>query len=233
MSKNFEIGVYCHTLKEINPEKYDHITLLEPLLEKYPDLKLSTTTPHPSIDEVTIRAHKGIDLEKECKALLKKGYKVRVALPANLLPALKVPSDVKIDLMAFDYPAEGRTNFHTLLSGEGPCVIKTLKLLPLKQVSLGLATFGVFFKNAAPGMSNTGYGQPCNPETSSLTSADIEKYRQNHPKAKLFYTFIGGCFQSFIYNPETGDWISFDDSQTLKSKTSWARSQGLRGVFFY
>jgi glycosyl hydrolase family 18 (putative chitinase) len=250
MTKHFEVGAYCHTLKEIDAAKLDHATLLEApenlldVKKKYPDLQLSSTTPHRGIHEITLRAHKGLDLEKECRALLKKGLQVRVALPSNLFPSLKIQPlaslDVKIDLMAFDYadPSDGRTNFHTVLfAWEGPSVVKTLEALhgiPLKKISLGLATFGVLFKNVPPGMSNTGYGQPCDPAPSpALSSAALSKYRQDHPSAKLFYTFLHGCFQSFIYNPDNGDWISFDDPHTLKSKTSWARAQGFRGIFFY
>ena len=85
-------------------------------------------------------------------------------------------------------------------------------------------------------MSNTGYSQPCKGdqlEKSEMSPQAIEKYLKTHSSAQLFYTFLRGCFQSFIYNEENGDWISFDDSHTLESKTSWARHQGLNGVFLY
>ncbi len=264
MSKNFEIGAYYHTLKGIDVAKIDHATFLksdetgvEAFHKQHPHLKISLALDSGGpqrlkhgIKELTIKAHKGMDLEKECQALLKKEFKVRVALPSNigLLKSLNIRAlaelDVKLDLMAFDYahPADSRTNFHTLLFGwEGPSVIQTLEFLQnhgisLKKVSLGLTSFGVLFKNVSPGMSNTGYPQPCQGDQldkPELSPEAIENYLKMHPSAQLFYTFISGCFQSFIYNGENRDWISFDDHHTLKSKTAWARHQGLRGVFFY
>jgi GH18 family chitinase len=267
MTKNFERGAYYHTLKGIEVDKLDHATFLESdeitpdaleiFREKHPHLKLSLALDKEGpqrlshrVKELTIKAHKGMDLEKECQVLLKKGFQVRVALPSNieLLKLLKLEAvaalDVKFDLMAFDYahPSSSRTNFHTLLfSWDGPSVVQTLEFLqeqgvPLNKVSLGLASFGVLFKNVSPGMSNTGYSQPCKGdqlEKPEMSPVAIEKYLKTHPSAQLFYTFLGGCFQSFIYNEENGDWISFDDGPTLESKTSWARDQGLNGIFFY
>ncbi len=262
MSKKFEVGAYYHTLKGIDIAGIDHATFLgidpeelKAFHQKHPRIHLSQVfdkkTVQPGVKELTILAHKGMDLEKECQALLVCDFQVRVALPCNieLLQSLEIGAlaslDVKIDLMAFDYvqPAtSSRTNFHTLLFGwEGPSVVQTFRFLhdhgiALKKVNLGLTSFGIFFKNVAPGMSNTGYAQPFQGEqlqNPQMSSTEIDKYLESHPAAKIFYTSLRGCFQSFIFNPETGDWISFDDPLTLQSKIEWARHQGLNGVFLY
>lgn len=194
-------------------------------------------------------AHLGMHLQKECQRWQTDGYKVRVAAPANieLLKALHIEKlstqDVVIDLMAFDYlrPSTGcRTNFHTLLfAWEGPCVLNTMEFLhshgiSLKKVNLGLATFGILFKQTSPGMTSSGYGQLCEGEQEhkpEMSSEEIRAYLQNTPSARIFYTSFLGCFQSFIYNVDNGDWISFDDDKTLQAKIAWARSQGFHGVF--
>ena len=174
-----------------------------------------------------------------------------MALPANveLLKSFDLKSlaalDVQIDLMAFDYHlpiAASRTNFHTVLfAWEGPSVVESLQYLHEQgidshRISLGLAGFGMMFKNVSPGMASTGYGRPCEGpqlEKPEMSLDDIAKYLEKNPSAKLFYTSLRGCFQSFIYNQENGDWISFDDELTLKSKKEWARHQKLGGIFFY
>lgn len=262
MTKKFEVGAYYHTLKEINLTGIDHATFLgidaeelKAFQQKHPRIQLSQIfdqkTMQPGVKELTILAHKGMDLEKECQALLGCNLQVRVALPCNLelLQSLEIGAlaslDVKIDLMAFDYvhPAmSSRTNFHTMLfSWEGPSVVQTFRFLhdhgiDLKKVNLGLTGFGILFKNVAPGMSNTGYAQPFQGEqlqNPQMSSDEIDKYLESHAAAKVFYTSLRGCFQSFIFNPETGDWISFDDPLTLLSKIEWARHQGLNGIFLY
>jgi GH18 family chitinase len=262
MTKKFEVGAYYPTLQEIDVAEIDHVTFLEITKEelhtfhqKHPHIHVSQAfdkkTVQAGVKELTILAHQGMDLEKECQALLGCNFKIRVALPCNveLLQSLEIGAlaslDVKIDLMAFDYvhPAtSSRTNFHTLLFGwEGPSVVQTFRFLhdhgiALKKVNLGLARFGILFKNVAPGMSNTGYAQPFQGEqlqNPQMSPAEMGKYLESHPPAKLFYTSLRGCFQSFIFNPETADWISFDDPLTLQSKVAWARQQGLNGVFLY
>jgi len=261
MSQKFEIGAYSHTLKEIDVAGIDHVTFLgtaseelQAFQQKHPGLHLSQVFDKKEtkpLKELTILAHKGMDLEKECRALLDRNFLVRVALPCNveLLQSLEIGGlaslAVKIDIMAFDYihpSTSSRTNFHTLLfAWEGPSVVQTFRFLhdhgiALKRVNLGLANFGIVFKNAQLGMSNTGYAQPFQGEqlqNPQMSSAEIDKYLESHPAAKIFYTSLRGCFQSFIFNPETGDWISFDDPLTLQSKIEWARHQGLNGVFLY
>lgn len=254
MSKTFEVGAYYHKLKEIDVAGIDHATFLESddikaFHEKHPKIKIYLAFEKKGYGR-TLRAHRGMDLAGECRTLLKQG-EVRVALPSDveLLKSFDLRAlaglDVKIDLMAFDYsrPETGcRTNFHTLLfAWEGPSIVHTLRYLhdqgiESHQISLGLARFGVMFKNALPGMNGTGYLQPCEGqqlEKPEMSPDAIEKYLEKNPSAKLFYTALKGCFQSFIYNQENGDWISFDDERTLKAKKEWARHQKLNGVFFY
>jgi GH18 family chitinase len=259
MSKTFEIGAYYHKLKEIDVAGIDHATFLESeevtseslkdFYQQHPKIKLFCSFEKKGYGR-TLRAHCGMDLVKECQTLLKQGD-VRVALPADveLLKSFDLRSlaalEMKIDLMAFDYyyPEMGcRTNFHTLLfAWEGPSVVNSLQYLhdegiSSHQINLGLARFGTMFKNVSPGMNSTGYLQPCEGsqlEKPEMSLEDIQNYLKNNPFAKLFYTSLHGCFQSFIYNQENGDWISFDDEKTLKAKKEWARRQKLSGVFFY
>lgn len=253
MSKSFEIGAYYHTLKEIDVAGIDRATFFESAEITSENLKVFHHQ-HPKISislafekkeyQQTLRVHHGMDLSKECRGPIK-----RVALPSDieLLKTLDLRSlaalDVKIDLMAFDYhrpEAGGRTNFHTLLfAWEGPSALQTIQYLHdhgihPEQISLGLARFGMMFKNVLPGMVQTGYGQVSEGpqlEKPQMSAQEIAKYLKNS-SAKLFYTSIKGCFQSFIYNPENGDWISFDDDLTLKAKKEWARRQKLGGIFF-
>jgi GH18 family chitinase len=256
MAKSFEVGAYYHKLKEIDLAGIDYVTFLESdemtseglkaFHQKHPKIKLSLAFDKKGYAR-TLLAHHGMDLAKECR----KHADVRVALPAQieLLKSFDLRSiaalDVKIDLMAFDYvrPETGcRTNFHTLLfAWEGPSIVNSLQYLhdqgiSLSNVSLGLSRFGVMFKNVPPGMASTGYAQACEGEQlekPEMSREEIEKYLEKNSAAQLFYTSLQGCFQSFIYNQENGDWISFDDDLTLKSKKEWARRQKLSGVFFY
>ncbi len=258
MSKTFETGAYYHKLKEIDVAGIHHATFLESeeittdslkaFQERHPKIRISLAFEKKGYGR-TLRAHQGMDLAKECQSI--KADQVRVALPANIeiLKTFDLKSlaalDVQIDLMAFDYsrPEPGcRTNFHTVLfAWEGPSAVESLQYLHAQgidshRISLGLAVFGMMFKKVPPGMVSTGYGQPCEGpqlEKPEMSLDDIAKYFEKNPSAKLFYTSLRGCLQSFIYNQENGDWISFDNELTLKSKKEWARHQKLGGVFFY
>jgi hypothetical protein len=238
---------------EIEPDR------LKAFQKKFPAVKLALALDKKGlknasewkgvVKELTIVACKGMAVDKECQALLQHGFQVRVALPSdpNLLKEFELgvlrSMDVKLDIMAFDYayPIAGcRTNFHTLLfAHEGPSIYQTLRFLqdrgiPLKKVNLGLANFGVVFKNVLPGIAGNGYLQPCEVEQSEnpqMTPDAIKEYLKTHPAAQKFYTSFQGCFQSFIYNPDNGDWISFDDFTTLQSKIEWAQRHGLEGAF--
>jgi len=259
MTKTFETGAYYHHLKEIDVAGIHHATFLESdevttealktFHEDHPKIQISLAFEKKGYGR-TLRAHQGMDLVHECKSLLKHG-EVRVALPADveLLKTFNLRAlsalDVKIDLMAFDYcrPEMGcRTNFHTLFfSWEGASAFHSLLYLQEQgfnshQISLGLARFGIMFKNVLPGMVNSGYAQVCEDqqlEKPEMSQEEIQRYLEKNPSAKMFYTSLKGCLQSFIYNQENGDWISFDDEQTLKSKKEWARRHKLNGVFFY
>ncbi|HEX2579907.1 MAG TPA: glycoside hydrolase family 18 protein [Rhabdochlamydiaceae bacterium] len=252
----FETGAYYHKLKGIDTHGIQHVTFLESdemtsealktFQKDHPKIKVSLAFEKKGYGR-TVRAHQGMDIVKECSF----NGEIRIALPASL-PLLKsfdlkslAALDVKIDLMAFDFvrPEPGcRTNFHSVLfSWEGPSVIESLQYLYAQgidshRIILGLTTFGILFKNVAPGMSNTGYGQLAEGpqlEKAEIRAQDIVNYREKNPSAKLFYTSLKGCFQSFLYNPQTGDWIAFDDELTRRSKKEWARRQKLGGVFFY
>ncbi len=258
MHRTFETGGYYHKLKEIDVAGIDHATFLESeemtteglkaFQKEHPKIKISLAFEKKGYGR-TLRAHQGMDLAKECQSI--NADEVRIALPASLelLTSFDLKSlvalDVQIDLMAFDYsrPEPGsRTNFHSVLfSWEGPSVVESLQYLHEQgidshRISLGLAGFGIMFKKVAPGMVSSGYGQPCEgpqSEKPEMSPIEIVNYLKKNPSAKLFYTSLKGCFQSFIYNQENGDWISFDDELTLKSKKEWARHQKLGGVFFY
>ena len=257
MAKGFEIGAYYHKINEINIKDLNHVTILEPheaehlkrFHQQYPKIKISLTFEKKGYGR-TLLAHQGMDLAKECRSLVKKG-EIKVALPGDvkLLKSFDLRSlgalGISIDLMAFDYcrpQAGGRTNFHTKLFGwEHASIADSLQYLhdqgiPSTQVSLGLTRFGIMFKNVEPGMDGTGYGEVCQGEQlekPEMRPEEVTKYLDKAPSSKLFYTSLKGCFQSFIYNLETGDWISLDDELTLQSKKEWARRHHLRGVFFY
>jgi len=257
MSKMFETGAYYHHLNEIDVAGISHATFLESeeittealkaFHEDHPKIQISLAFDKKGYGR-TLRAHQGMDLVQECNSLLKHAN-VCVALPGDVellktfdLRALSA-LDVKIDLMAFDYsrPEQGsRTNFHTVLfSWEGGSIFHTLEYLQEQginpsQISLGLARFGILFKNVLP--AGSGYAQACEGpqlEKPEMSPEEIQRYLEKNPAAKLFYTSFKGCFQSFIYNQENGDWISFDDELTLKSKKEWARRHKLGGIFFY
>jgi GH18 family chitinase len=255
---DFEIGIYLHTVH--GPVTADRVTifqeaLLSPAIErKTVSLALDKKSLARDLQwrgqDVTVMACHEISLEHECQRLLREGFQVRVAIPARLelLQDFKVARvaslDVDFDLMAFDLirPISGeRTEFHSpLFAKEGPSVLQTLEHLhhlgiARDRITLGLSSFGVVFKEVAPGLLMSGYGQPCHgvqgdPE---ISWDELQMYQNRHPKARLFYTAFSGAFQSFIYNSDNGDWISFDDAKTQQSKMAWARRQGLRGVFLW
>lgn len=254
----FENGIYLHEPRE--KITADRVTLLQgdfqALRRSHPGLNLALALDKRGLKaaagwegkgiEVTVLAHRGICLEKECKELLKHGFQVRVALPARLelLQDLKIGAlsalDISFDLMAFDLvrPVSGqRVQFHSpLFTWEGPSVSQTLEFLhdhgiAEGKISLGIADFGVVFTNVPAGLSNSGYGQPCQGVQLEDPEIDPVTYLENNPDAQVFYTSVLGCFQSFIYHLEKGDWISFDDAKTRESKTAWARRRGLKGVF--
>lgn len=247
----FEIGAYCHRLEEADPQGIDHLTCLDPVnikefQKKYPRIQLSVAVKAGEKPEthkhVTILASQGMALGQECLSLQEKGYQVRIAIPAQieLLKSFQLGGlDVTFDLMAYDYaaPVEGeRTSFHSLIyNGESPSIQNTLSYLhdqrvALKKVNLGLSTEGVLFKNVEPGMT-TGFGQHATGEQLKEAKIDVFDYLEKHPMAKTYYTSFAGCFQSFIYNHENGDWISYDDFKTIQSKIEWARHRGLHGIF--
>lgn len=257
MTQNFERGVYCHKLThcgDVDRVTYlgSNLEELEAFKKKHPRVQIAVDASKKlSCKEVTLMASSGMHLEKEAHQWLVEGCHVRIALPSSieLLKNLHIEKlsaqNILIDLMAFDYirPSTGcRTNFHSLLfAWDGPCVLRTVEFLhskgiPLKKVNLGLASFGIKFKQAHPGLLSAGYGQLCEGEqldNSEMSSEEIQAYLQKFSSARLFYTSFLGCYQSFIYNSENGDWISFDDDKTLQAKVAWARSQGFHGVFLH
>lgn len=184
-----------------------------------------------------------------CRQIRKKTkLDIRATLPSGIedLDEMEISSfDECIsayDLMAYDYhaPKDGRpTNFHAILSDrEGPCIEKTLGHLAInrKKVNLGLPAFGMIYKNVPPGAEGNGYGEPCvgaQLDDPNFSYRDIENYVLAHPTAKIYHTALDGVLQSFIYNPGNGDWISFDDPDTLSGKVQWANEKGLHGVFLW
>lgn len=149
------------------------------------------------------------------------------------------------DLLAYDYhrPQENQaTQFHTLLADpQHPCVENTLNFLQnqgigLGKINLGLASYGKLYKNVAPGLAENGYEQEARgPQLAdpNLSYREIEAYILANPAAKVYYTSLEGVVQSFIYNSINGDWISFDDPDTLKGKVQWAQERGLHGAFLW
>ncbi len=256
----FEKGVYCHHRDDRG--EADHITcfIMDKEILTDPPCPLSLALDKQEVklakqwkgvvSEVTILAHQGIDLVKEVLRLMEEGFSVRVALPSDidLLETFRVRAlsslDILIDLMAFDYarPLQGmETHFHApLFRWRGGSIFGTLKFLKeqgirLEKVNLGLSLKGIIFKHVTPGLNNTGYDEPCHGkqlEDPEVLVADIPNYLKTHPSAKIFFTSFLGFFQSFIYNPENRDWISFDDDKTLQGKAEWAQHKmGLHGVF--
>jgi len=144
------------------------------------------------------------------------------------------------DLLAFDYyaPQEGQAaNFHAALPNIRSSVKEYSGLgIPMNKMNLGLSAIGKVFTGVPPGAEGNGYEQPCKgaqPADPDISYAAIETYLRSNPSAKVFHTAIDGILQSFLYNPANGDWISFDDPDTLKAKAAWGQRQGLGGVFLW
>ena len=259
---DFETGFYLRGPREaVGAERITLLRADEGLLRKYLGFKVAVALDKKGLKnasqwkgkeiELTVIAYLGMHLEKECRRLLDQGFCVRVALPARLelLKTLDVGTlstlDLLFDLMAFDFvkPKSGeKTNFHApLFSWEGASIVQTLDFLhdhkiAKDRISLGITEGGIVFKNVLPGLFRAGYGQPClgdQLDSPEISGEAIGVYLDTHPQGQVFYTSISGYLQSFIYNVEIGDWISFDDAKTRQSKTVWARHQGLRGIFIY
>ncbi|MBS0616506.1 MAG: hypothetical protein JSR58_08150 [Verrucomicrobia bacterium] len=147
-------------------------------------------------------------------------------------------------LWGFDYHRPERneaTCVHTILSDEtGPCIERSVTQLKEQgihpqKIHLVLATYGYIYKHVLPGLEETGLGEVCGTKQLKhprMSPVQIEHYLLAHPEARLFHTSLDGVLQSFLYNPKTGDWISFDDEATLLGKVEWAEEQGLRGISF-
>jgi chitinase len=117
-------------------------------------------------------------------------------------------------------PPEGRhsvtTTFEHLLDQRG---------LPPDRLALGLPLYGRGFSVAKPYADTTGTDQPGR----SLTFLQCQK------------RLIAGWTRSWddetqtpwLTSPSGDAVLSYDDSQSIRLKTQWAREQGLRGVFFW
>jgi len=176
---------------------------------------------------------------------------LKLALPGNVTELEKLdltalnPYISSYDLLAYDYhtPQENKaTQFHTLLADRHrPCAENTLSFLQnqgidLRKINLGLASYGKLYKNVPPGPEGNGYEQEAKGVQlvhPNLPYRDIEAYILANPSAKVYYTSLDGVVQSFIYNAANGDWISFDDPDTLKGKVQWAQERGLHGAFLW
>jgi len=181
------------------------------------------------------------------KMVEEKRLSIRIGIRAGLeswtrLPCYD-PCVAFYDLWAFDFhrPKEGsRTAFHTVLcdpfgpSIEGAVIHFSSLGILLNKMNLGLTAAGRKYCRVPPGAEGNGYGEKCcgpQLEHSEMEPHAIEEYLNKNSAAKVFHTAIGGVIQSFIYNAENGDWISFDDPQTLEGKAQWACDLGLHGSF--
>lgn len=174
---------------------------------------------------------------------------LRLALPGSITELEKIDfsslAATFYDLLAFEYhtPKEnGITQFHTILADrEGPCIENTINYLTtqgigLNKINLGLASYGKLYKNVTPGPEENGLAQESRGSqlaNSNLSYREIEEYVLAHLTANLYHTSLDGVIQSFIYNSATGDWIAFDDPDTLRGKVQWAQDKGLHGVFLW
>ena len=228
----FQIGAYCHDLERIDPIGIDRLTFLKVGPRDCSNVEVSVGVKNAKegekwrkiVSHVTLLASNEMHIEKECQALQSMGFIVRVALPPKVLIS---GLDVEIDLMAYDFCEMHRATFHSQL----PAIQQALAFLhdhgvSLKRVHLGLTKDGRLYKNVSSGMT-MGYGQA----GELAQSVDVDLYLEKNPAAKMYYTSFGGVFQSFIYNSEASEWISYDDPRTLQSKIEWARHSGLRGIF--
>jgi chitinase len=117
-------------------------------------------------------------------------------------------------------PPEGRhsvtTTFEYLLDQRG---------LPPDRFALGLPLYGRAFSVAKPYADTTGTDQPGR----SLTFLQCQKQ------------LIAGWTRSWddetqtpwLTSPSGDAVLSYDDSQSIRLKTQWARERGLRGIFFW
>lgn len=253
---SFEIGSYTHQVNLDNLMGIDRLTCVglmpadvQSLQKQFPKLRIGSALHAHQVEdvdkwkkitpEITLLVSQGMQLQKTCKAIQKQGIEVRIALPAvvDQLKGLELESfEGIVDLMAFDYatPTQGgKTVFHSPLA----TIEETLTFLhahgiKVNRINLGLSTRGVMFKHVDPGMT-LGYGQESQGEQLKEFWIDPLAYLETNTEAKTYYTSFLGCFQSFIYNSQTKDWISYDDAKTRLSKIEWARHRGLHGIFTF
>ena len=98
--------------------------------------------------------------------------------------------------------------------------------VPADRLALGLPLYGRGFKVAKPYASTKGEPKK---RSSSFT------YRQIADKLKQGWTraWDDDIKAPWLTDPDGSMVVGYDDAQSLRRKTEWAMSKGLRGVFFW
>ncbi len=154
-----------------------------------------------------------------------------------------------IGIMTYEYAAgASATNFNSPLFPAVPGDPQAQSLAisveaylaagaPPDRLVVGLPFYGHVFRQVDPGPSGDGLFQQSAAATShapnentityrTLVSADLEShgfrhYRHAHARVP------------WLYQPETGTWISYDDVDSLRDKATFTRLRGLRGVMVW
>nr|6KST_A Chain A, Family 18 chitinase [Chitiniphilus shinanonensis]6KST_B Chain B, Family 18 chitinase [Chitiniphilus shinanonensis]6KXL_A Chain A, Family 18 chitinase [Chitiniphilus shinanonensis]6KXL_B Chain B, Family 18 chitinase [Chitiniphilus shinanonensis] len=132
---------------------------------------------------------------------------------------------------AYDKPGIGKT-FNVVSAVEA-----YLKAgVPADKLVVGVPLYGYSWKGCAAGERNGEY-QDCNGkgrgtwEDGNLDFTDIEKNLLNKKGFKRYWNDTAKA--AYLYNAETGEFVTYEDPQALKIKLDYIKSKGLGGAMYW
>ncbi|TJZ73971.1 glycoside hydrolase family 18 protein [Chitiniphilus eburneus] len=108
--------------------------------------------------------------------------------------------------------------------------------VPADKLVVGVPLYGYSWKGCAAGDSNGEY-QDCNGkgrgtwEDGNLDFRDIEKNLLDKKGFKRYWNDTAKA--AFLYNAESGEFVTYEDPQALKIKLDYIKSKGLGGAMYW
>jgi chitinase len=182
-------------------------------------------------------------------------YELSIAAPAGVdkivnleVKGLTEPLDF-INLMSYDFhgPWDNTTGFNAPMEEPAGApgdarydVVDSVKALidagaPASKVTLGVPFFGHGW--AGVGTAANGLFQTATGPSKGTWDAGMLDYRDlaaNYVGAAGWTRYWNDTAKSpYLWNASTKTFISYDDPESIRTKASWANSQGLGGVMFW